>query len=48
MVGFYVIIVMWTWFYDGQPEQELMLACGITVAEAVANEATRGGVSVLL
>ena len=48
MVGFYVIIALWTWFYDGQPEQEVMLACGISVAEAVANEVTAGGISVLL
>ena len=48
MVGFYVIIAMWTWFYDGQPEQEVMLACGITVAEALTNEVTAEGVSVLL
>lgn len=48
MVGFYIIIAMWTWFYDGQPEQEVMLACGKTVAEALANEATGEGVSVLL
>ena len=47
MVGFYVIIALWTWFYTGQPEQKVLLACGMTVAEAVANEATAEGVSVL-
>ena len=44
MVGFYIIIAMWTWFYVGQPEQEVMLACGITVAEALAAEETAEGV----
>ena len=48
MVGFYIIIALWTWFYNGQPEQEVMLACGITVAEALANEANAEGVSILL
>lgn len=47
MVGFYVTIAMWTWFYVGQPEQEVMLACGMTVAQAVANKATKEGGSVL-
>ena len=37
MVGFYVIIAMWTWFYTGQPEMEVMLACKTTVAEALAH-----------
>lgn len=48
MVGFYVIIAMWTWFYDGQPEQEVMLACRMTVAEAVANGSTGEGISIFL
>jgi len=49
MVGFYIIIAMWTWFYTGQPEQEVMLACGTTVAEALAAEgATEGAVSELV
>lgn len=38
MIGFYVTIAMWTWFYVGQPGQEVMLACGTTVAEALGNE----------
>jgi len=38
MVGFYVIIAMWTWFYTGQPELEVMLACRTTVAQALAAE----------
>lgn len=37
MVGFYIIIAMWTWFYVGQPELEVMLACGTTVADALAH-----------
>ena len=44
MVGFYIIIAMWTWFYVGQPEQEVMLACGTTVAEAWAIEEAAEGV----
>jgi len=49
MVGFYIIIAMWTWFYTGQPEQEVMLACKTTVAEALAaEEATEGVVSELV
>lgn len=36
MVGFYIIIALWTWFYVGQPEQGVMLACKTTVAEALA------------
>lgn len=43
MVGFYVIIALWTWFYVGDPGQEVMLACGTTVAEALANEETATG-----
>ena len=43
MVGFYIIIAMWTWFYVGQPEQEVMLACGRTVAQALAAEEATGG-----
>lgn len=39
MIGFYVIIALWTWFYTGQPEHEVMLAC-TTIAEALANEGT--------
>jgi len=38
MVGFYIIIAMWAWFYPGQPEQEIMLVCNISVAEALAQE----------
>jgi len=37
MIGFYVIIAMWTWFYIGQPELEIMLSCK-SVAEALAAE----------
>ncbi|KAF9653776.1 hypothetical protein BDM02DRAFT_3182767 [Thelephora ganbajun] len=37
MIGFYIIIAMWTWFYVGQPEQEVMLACRTTVAEALTH-----------
>lgn len=37
MIGFYATIAMWTWFYPGQPEQEVLLACRTTVAEAVAH-----------
>ena len=44
MIGFYVIIAMWTWFYVGQPGQEVMLACKTTVAEALANLANEGSV----
>jgi len=43
MVGFYIIIAMWTWFYVGQPEQEVMLACGRTVAQALAAEEAAEG-----
>jgi len=43
MVGFYITIALWTWFYDGQPGHELMLACTTTVAEALANEENGGG-----
>jgi len=38
MIGFYLVIAMWTWFYQGQPGQGVMLACKMTVAEALANE----------
>jgi len=49
MIGFYVIIALWTWFYTGQPEQVVMLACKSTVAEAVATEeAARSGVQNLV
>jgi hypothetical protein len=44
MVGFYIIIAMWTWFYTGQPDQVVMLACRTTVAEALAGEETTEGV----
>ena len=37
MIGFYVIIAMWTWFYVGQPELEVMLTCK-SVAEALSSE----------
>lgn len=37
MVGFYIIIAMWTWFYVGEPQQEVMLACKTTVAEALTH-----------
>ena len=47
MVGFYLVIAMWTWFYEGQPGQEVMLACGTTVAEALANEVTAEDAAVL-
>lgn len=49
MVGFYITIALWTWFYVGQPEHEAMLACTTTVAEALAaEEATEGAVSDLV
>lgn len=38
MIGFYIIIALWTWFYVGEPGHEAMLACTTTVAEALANE----------
>ena len=38
MIGFYVIIALWTWFYVGEPGHEAMLACTTTVAQALANE----------
>jgi len=47
MVGFYIVIAMWTWFYTGQPEQVAMLACRTTVAEA-AEETAEGAVSELV
>ena len=37
MVGFYIVIAMWTWFYVGQPELEVLLSCK-SVAEALAAE----------
>ena len=37
MIGFYIIIAMWTWFYVGQPELEVMLTCK-SVAEALSSE----------
>jgi len=43
MVGFYIIIALWTWFYAGQSEQEVMLACTTTIAEALAQEASAEG-----
>ncbi|KAF9788189.1 hypothetical protein BJ322DRAFT_1047593 [Thelephora terrestris] len=43
MIGFYMIIALWTWFYVGQPGQKVMLACTTTVATALANEAAGGG-----
>lgn len=43
MIGFYIIIAMWTWFYVGEPGHEAMLACATTVAEALADEATAEG-----
>lgn len=43
MIGFYIIIALWTWFYVGQPGQEVMLACTTTVAEALAHEASAEG-----
>jgi len=43
MVGFYIIIAMWTWFYVGQPEMEVMLACGkTTMADALAHVSVEG------
>ena len=42
MVGFYLVIALWTWFYVGQPGHEVMLAC-TTVAQALANETTTEG-----
>ena len=46
MVGFYIVIAMWTWFYVGQPDLEVMLACKTTVAEALTQlgEEGTGGV----
>jgi hypothetical protein len=44
MIGFYVIIALWTWFYTGQPDQRAMLGCG-TVAEALAHKVTAEGVT---
>jgi len=48
MVGFYIVIAMWTWFYTGQPEQVAMLACMTTVSEAAAEETAEGAVSELV
>jgi Ca2+:H+ antiporter len=54
MIGFYVIIALWTWFYPGQPEQKLLLVCGTTIAEAVTHfgqggtEGAEGAVSHLV
>jgi len=36
MVGFYIIIGMWTWSYIGQPELSVMLTCG-SVSEALSH-----------
>jgi len=47
MVGFYIVIATWTWFYIGQPAQAVMLACGTSVAEALANEVTKEGTNQL-
>jgi len=46
MIGFYVIIAMWTWFYVGQPELEVMLSCK-SVAEALSDRGlnSAGGVA---
>jgi hypothetical protein len=43
MIGFYIIIALWTWFYVGDPGHDVMLACTTTVAEALANEANAEG-----
>ena len=39
MIGFYVVIAMWTWFYVGQPELEVLLSCK-SVAEALSELGT--------
>lgn len=43
MIGFYTMIALWTWFYVGQPTQEVMLAgpgrgcaAGSSIAEAIS------------
>ena len=47
MIGFYIVIASWTWFYVGQPAQAVMLACGTSVAEALADEVTAEGANEL-
>lgn len=43
MIGFYVIIALWTWFYVGQPEHVMMLACKTTVADSILVTGEGGG-----
>ncbi|KAK7681725.1 hypothetical protein QCA50_015072 [Cerrena zonata] len=45
MVAFYLMIAVVAWFYSGQPEQEIMLACGESVAQFIASGGEEGGES---
>ncbi|KAF7789150.1 hypothetical protein EIP86_000087 [Pleurotus ostreatoroseus] len=42
MVSFYFMIAICAWFYEGQPELEIMLNCPGSVAAKIAEEAAEG------
>ena len=42
MVGFYINIAMWSWFYVAQPELEVLLACGKTMAQEALEHMPKG------
>lgn len=45
MICFYAMIAVCAWFYVGQPELEVMLACPGNVAQALAEESGSEGSS---
>jgi len=52
MIGFYTMIALWTWFYVGQPSQEVMLAgpghhcaAGSNISQAISAFGNETGVT---